>query len=107
MHEQPSFDFSARARRSDPESSHAAATRMNRSGKMARQCARVLAIVEATPGLTSAELAERHHEDRQMIARRLANLRDGTKAHPAKLVKNGEQRICNVNKTLALTWLPT
>ncbi len=47
---------------------------MNRTGRTAKQCNEVLALVVATPGLTSKELAARHGVDRYMLARRLADL---------------------------------
>ena len=101
--EQTAIDFTAppaRARRTDPDSSHAAADRVNKTGKAAVQRAKVFALVEATPGLTSAELAERHREDRSMIARRLPELRE------KKLVRT-DSRECRVNGSKALTWWPT
>ena len=46
-----------RARRSDGDGSHAAADRLERSGRAAQQLADVLAAVRAHPGLTSKQLA--------------------------------------------------
>ncbi len=71
MMEQRSLDFSPRARTRDPLASHAAADALERSGRAAKQSAQVLALVRATPGLSSAELAARHGLDRHMVARRL------------------------------------
>ena len=65
-----------RARRTDPEGSRAAATAMRESGKLARQAAQVLALVERAPGRTSRQLSELGGVflDRYQIARRLADL---------------------------------
>ena len=63
-----------RARRSDPLSSHAAADKMERSGKLNRQCDQVLEAVREHPGSTSRELHALTGLDRHMVARRLPDL---------------------------------
>ena len=62
----------ARARRSDPESSKAAAAEMNASGAARVQRERVIDLVFRYPGKTSRELAKLDGElDRHAVARRL------------------------------------
>lgn len=61
------------ARRTDHDSSHAAADRAERSGRLATDRARVLLLVHRNPGLTSLELAQRGGLDRYMVARRLSD----------------------------------
>ena len=73
MEQRHLFD-APRARTTDPLSSHKAADDADRSGLIGRQCAAVLELVRATPGMTSAELAARHRMDRYVIARRLPDL---------------------------------
>ena len=63
-----------RARTTDPLSSHAAADRMEESGKMGRQLGDVLVLVRAFPGRTSKELGELGVLDRYTVARRLPEL---------------------------------
>jgi len=108
MERQCGLDFSAppaRARRSDPSTSRQSAARVNVSGLARQQREKVFAMVCETPGLTSAELAERHGADRTMIARRLPELRQCDLVAENRDVR-GMTRICNVSKTAALTWWP-
>lgn len=110
--QQSALDFAgppARARSTDAETSHEAAERENRSGRASRQRARVFAMVEATPGLTSAELAARHVEDRSMVARRLPELRESGLLAENRHTRGAEgmARTCTVKRTTALTWWPT
>lgn len=51
-------DSPPRARATDPTSSHRAADRVERSGKLRAQAGFVLLLVERFPGRTSAELAQ-------------------------------------------------
>jgi predicted HTH transcriptional regulator len=95
----------ARSHRLDPETSTLAANRMNASGEINEQCKAVLELVRKTPGLTSAELAEHHHVDRALLARRLPDLRE------AGLLKDNAddarfQRVCKVSGTKAIVWIP-
>lgn len=64
----------ARARRTDHDSSHAAADRAERSGAIEAQMNRVLAAVRAHPGSTSAQLSALAGIDRHTVARRLPDL---------------------------------
>lgn len=64
----------ARARRSDPSSSHEAAATIERTGSDEDQAAAVLEALNRFPGSTSAELAQFTKLDRYMIARRLPEL---------------------------------
>ena len=63
-----------RARTTDPLSSHAAADRMEASGRMGAQMAAVLVLIERFPGSTSRELAEQGGLDRHAVARRCPDL---------------------------------
>ena len=92
----------ARARRTDPRSSHAAAIHVERSGKAGQQRIRCGAAVLKNPGCTSQELCEITGIDRYELARRLPELR------LEMLIKNGEaDRICKVTGRPAMTWWPT
>lgn len=64
----------ARARRTDPDSSHAAADRAEKSGGIGAQALATFVAVRAYPGLTSKQLAETCPLDRYQIARRLPEL---------------------------------
>lgn len=88
------------ARRTDPDTSKLAAIAITESGDRAAQQKHILALVESSPGLTSAELAHKFHLDRYIPARRLPELRK------AGLVVNGEKRICRRTRSKAMTWFP-
>ena len=90
----------ARARRADPETSHAAAREVTESGAAAKQAKAVWWVLQTFGGpLTSAEVAAKHSTlDRYQAARRLPELR------AAGWVKNGEARTCSVTGRKALTW---
>ena len=90
----------ARARNTDPETSHLAAKDAEASGSAGNQRAACLRAVRSEPGLTAAEIASRAGFERHVPSRRLPELReDGT-------VRNGEERVCRVQGTLCLTWYP-
>ena len=86
------------ARRTDPRTSHEAAERVTQSGVRQNQARIVLAAVHMSPGLTSAELAERLSVNRQMPARRLPELKT------AELVEQGPIRKCTIAGKNAVTW---
>ena len=66
----------AQARRTDPQSSHAAAARHNTSGATASHEALVLELVREFPGSTAKQLAAKTTElDSVQVARRMAGLR--------------------------------
>ena len=90
----------AHARTQDPVTSHEAAHAMEASGIAAAHRQRCLAAVEATPGLTAAEIAEAVGLDRHEPSRRLPELRD------QGLVLNGDLRICRARGRRSLTWFP-
>lgn len=94
-----------RASARDPQTSHAAAERIKRSGALGRQAALVLSLVQRYPGHTSAELAARHADAvgghwavlRPMFARRLPELLG---------VRQGASRQCTVCESPSVTWWP-
>lgn len=90
--------FSARARNSDPETSHAAAEEVETSGVAADQRRRCLEGVRAAPYSTAAEIARAVGLERHAPSRRLPELRD------AGLVVNGPSRICAVTGRASITW---
>lgn len=94
----------ARARASDPASSHEAADRHNQSGRASGNCAVVLNLVRLYPGLTSCELHQTQIEtglERHEVSRRLSDLeRKG-------LVRKGPEKVCEVKGTSMVTWCPT
>ena len=63
-----------RARRTDADSSHAAADQLERSGRAAAQLQAVLDAVRRHGGSTSKELAELAGLDRHLVGRRLPEL---------------------------------
>jgi hypothetical protein len=94
-----------RAHNADPITSHDAAERAERSGKVARHRAVALALVKAWPARTGYELWElasgsdkaelvNHHE----LYRRLADLKN------AALVVQGEPRHCTIKGSRMVTW---
>lgn len=92
--------FEARARCTDPETSHAAAREADESGRTAKQRFIVLEYVERVPGATAAEIAVLAGLERHVPSRRLPELRE------AGLVRNGAARICRKTGRKSLTWWP-
>jgi hypothetical protein len=94
----------ARARSTDPESSHEAARVMNESGKARAHREMAIDMVWKYPGNTSRELAGLPdcpgELDRYELARRLPE------AECEGQVKKGPKRKCKVAGTLAVTWRP-
>ncbi|MAH46986.1 winged helix-turn-helix domain-containing protein [Candidatus Pacearchaeota archaeon] len=88
----------ARARRSDPGTSHVAAAEVEASGSAKAQRALCLQTVRSTPGLTAAEIAVVTGLERHAPSRRLPELRD------CGLVCNGTARPCRATGRLSLTW---
>lgn len=95
-------DAAARlARGDDPETSHGAARRLVKSGRLSEQKRQVLRALRRVPGVTSAELAEQMKVDRYMTGRRLPDL------EKAGLAKKGQSRVCRARGTRAVTWSTT
>lgn len=86
------------ARSNDPESSHAAADEVTKSGVRHCQMALVVDLVHKTNGKTSRELASVHNQDRHMVARRLSE------AETAGEVIKGNSRVCMIGHRKAVTW---
>jgi CRP-like cAMP-binding protein len=93
-------DLPARARRTDPDTSHDAAEDVEREGHASRQREACLRVVRDTPGLTAAEIAQAAGLERHAPSRRLPELRD------MGLVRNLDDRTCTVTRRLSMTWWP-
>ena len=90
----------ARARNTDPFTSHEAAHDTEASGCASAHRNRCLDEVLKHPGETAAEIAVAVGLERHAPSRRLPELRD------AGLVINGPARVCRVKGRMSLTWLP-
>ena len=88
----------ARARKTDPSTSHEAAREAEASGRAASQRATGLEEVKRKPGQTAAEIAAASGLERHVPSRRLPELRE------ARLVTNGEVRPCRVTGRNSMTW---
>jgi hypothetical protein len=96
----------ARARNTDPASSHIAAAEANTTGRAKRQRAQAYNAVYEHDGLTCRELARHMASDQigvlkknELLHRRLPELREDGQ------IKNGKHlRICTVTKRRAVTW---
>lgn len=88
------------ARHSDPDTSHAAAKHITRSGQRDTQAALLLTAVLRIPGGTSAEYGA-VVLDRYACARRLPEL------EKLSMVRRGPKRICRATGSEAITWIPT
>jgi DNA invertase Pin-like site-specific DNA recombinase len=64
----------ARARRDDPETSHAAAERVRRSGQVAAHQLLIRDAIQRRPGMTYVEIAEATGLERHAVGRRLKEL---------------------------------
>lgn len=73
------------ARRSDPDTSHAAAERAARFAKSHDE--RILAVLEETPGLTAEEIGRRCGLAGMQVSRRMAHLH-----RQSRVERTGEQR---------------
>ena len=90
----------ARARNSDPATSHIAAGNIECEGRAASQRRLCLAEVRRQPGQTAAEIATAVGLERHVPSRRLPELRQ------AGFVENGTVRVCTIQKSLSMTWNP-
>lgn len=90
----------ARARNTDPFTSHEAAREAEASGRASKQ--RQVCLDEALnrPGQTAAEIAAATGLERHVPSRRLPELRD------AGLLENREVRVCRVTGRNSMTWYP-
>ncbi len=92
---------SARARRTDSESAHAAAAGVEDKRIAPDQRSVVLRLVERYPGKTSAELAGRCATlNRHQVARRLPELAE------TGAIRRGRQRTCRTCGRRSVTWWP-
>ena len=86
----------------DPVTSHDAGERHEKSGKLGRNCAIVLAIVRWNPGLTSVEIhaaqGDRSDLDRNEVSRRLADLKN------AGRVRQGPAKECSIKRVAMVSW---
>jgi len=96
MHQTDLLSDQPIARNTDPSTSHEAAAKI--APVRATQQKAILEGVMQYPNHTSAELAQRLHMDRYVVARRLPELRS------ALLVKSCEARSCAVTGHRAMTW---
>ena len=71
----PLFNQHPMARKSDHDSSHIAADKLEASGAAKAQREQVLVLVKRWPGMSSGQLARLAGVDRYMVARRLPELR--------------------------------
>lgn len=94
------MEITARARNTDPATSHAAAASMN-DGKALKHAEIVLLMVAAHPGLTSAELAR----DDGRLGHYQVNRRTRELVEIGKL-REGPARRCTVLGSNCLTWWP-
>ena len=90
--------FNPIARRTDPESSHAAASEISRSAMRENQCATILALVRAYPWSTAGELATWCGYDSVQITKRLNDLKH------AGQIEKGRIRTCEIHRRKMLTW---
>ena len=90
----------ARARNTDPSTSHEAAREAEASGRAGGQRNICFNEVMNKPGQTAAEIAAATGLERHIPSRRLPELRD------AGLVENREIRNCRVTGRNSMTWYP-
>lgn len=90
----------ARARRSDPESSHIAAANVATSGQLAGDRASVFCAIGKQPGSTAGELAQYlgHGWNNVRVSRRTADL------ERIGMIHKGKQRPCKVKGSIMCTW---
>ena len=91
----------ARARNTDPETSHQAAAQVERSGKAAMRRSMLASYVKEHPGLTNGEIADALPEiGYQETTRRMGEV------EKLGLIRRGEPRVCSVHGTKQATWWP-
>jgi hypothetical protein len=90
----------AKARNTDPVTSHIAARDVDASGVAYGQRAACLSEVIARPGQTASEISVALELERIVGGKRLPELRE------AGFVKNGPSRACRVTGNRCMTWFP-
>lgn len=100
MTSDPDLFAQARARRTDPETSHLAAQKIEKTGTAQSNRERCLESIRRRPGQTAAEVARDVALERHEPSRRLPELRE------VWLVKCGPKRRCDVTGNPSLTWWP-
>lgn len=94
----------ARARRTDPATSHDAAREVEQSGTAGTQRQACRDEVYQKKGRTSAEIAEESGMDRYAVARRLGEMRNDE--DPPVWAPEDRARKCRIMGRRALTWWP-
>ena len=95
------------ARNTDPMSSHLAADDIIKSGQREKQQEECCRVVEANPGCTSRELAERTDSDRYMFSRRLPELERQGRVHRMRgMAGNILLRKCAAGGKMCCVWFP-
>lgn len=89
----------ARARKTDPSTSHEAAARAEKTTAAAHR-EKCLSYVFLDPGHTAAEIAKAIGIDRYAASRRLPELRDTNR------IENRMKRICKILGSWCITWYP-
>lgn len=90
----------ARARASDPETSHLAATEVENNGAASAHRSVIAAYLRSNPGKTNAEIAEGSGLDYAQVHKRMVELeREGR-------IIRGAQRKCAVHQRLMIAWYP-
>lgn len=90
----------ARARSTDPNTSHEAAFRVEKGGKASTQREMCLREALRCPGQTASEIAVALGIERIIPGKRLPELRE------AGFIENGPERICKIRGTMCMTWVP-
>ena len=98
MKEPSLFDGAAKARRTDPSTSHEAAREVELSGAAGTQRGQVLAALMRMDTPTSGEIAATSGIDRHTVSKRLPELEEKC------LARRLGTRICRARGTRMLTW---
>lgn len=93
-------EMKARARRTDPGTSHKAAFKLEALGKANSQRRMCFREVIRHPGRTYAEIATGLGWELVIAGKRLPELRD------AGFIRNGPEKKCSIRGSICLTWVP-
>ena len=93
--------MTARARNTDPSSSHDAAAHVEKTRSAKNQCRRVLSALKGHPHRTSNELAVESGLDRYIVARRLPELKQRKLVRQSSIKRNDMY-----SQRKAVTWWP-